>query len=486
MTKLNLNSLAQVNKAVKLPPYNLATTGCGIVHIGPGAFHRGHQAVYTELAMAYGGNWRIKAVSMRSRSLKEKLASQDNLYSLVILDEEPYTRIVGAIDDVLVLDEDREEVMACLCSPETFIVSLTITEKGYCLNSNGTLDFSNPDIVADLKNPSIPVSAIGLLAEALRLRQQSGLPPITIISCDNLSDNGSKLRDAVISFVACSNASLAEWIGQNICFPNTMVDSITPASDEALLQLAEAQTGLSDAWPIQREAFAQWVIEDKFSGPRPAWDKVGVTFTSDVSLFEKAKLRILNGTHSTLAYVGSLAGLDTVYSAISQPAIEGFISSLLKEEILPSIQAVGQIDLDAYAQAIIQRYHNPHIRHLLAQIAWDGSQKLPVRILNTIRDNLTAGRSIQKLCVPIAAWILFIARQIKQGATLTDPMSETLTGLAVKHQGETEELANRILDLEQVFAELSENGAFRESVIQQLRRLSEITGDNLNDCLVAL
>lgn len=476
--KLNNASLKQLPAAVKVPAYERADRGRGIVHIGPGAFHRAHQAVYTDMAMAYGGNWRITGVSMRSATLKHKMAEQDNLYSLVVLDNEPYVQVIGAFDSVLVLDEDREAIMAALTDTNTHIISLTITEKGYCLNSNGELDTSHPDIMHDLSNPDEPVSAIGLIVSALKHRFEQQQADITVISCDNLADNGKKLGKAVVQFADKLQPELAEWISASICFPCTMVDSITPATDEALIELAAEKLGVEDAWPIQREGFTQWVVEDAFSGPRPAWEKVGVTFTDDVAAFENAKLRILNGTHSTLAYTGILLGKETVFEGITDSALEGFIRRLLTEEIIPSINAEGVMDLASYAEDILNRYKNRHIRHLLSQIAWDGSQKLPFRVLNTVRDNLRLGQQARLLCVPIAAWILFIAKRAKDQEKLVDPLGETLLALAAQHSEDKQALAAAILNLPQVFAELTASKWFKETVLGYVNVLSGLTPDN--------
>ena len=332
MTKpLSISTLPLLSDSVSKPNYDLEATGCGIVHIGPGAFHRAHQAYYTEKALAYGGDWRIHGVSMRSASLKEALSTQDNLYALCIVDNEPETHIIGAIKTLSTLAHDREDIVTALVNKQTKIVTLTVTEKGYCLNAQGHLDTDHPDIKADLVTPETPVSAVGLIVQALAQRKQAGYADITIISCDNVSDNGKKLQKAVTEFANKTDESLGQWISENIAFPCTMVDSITPATEDSFKANVAAELGLTDNWPIQREAFTQWVVEDNFSGPRPAWDKVGVTFTHDVSFFEKAKLRILNGTHSTLAYIGLLLGKETVFDAMRTPAIKQLIQTMLKE-----------------------------------------------------------------------------------------------------------------------------------------------------------
>ena len=485
-TPLTEQSLAGLPADIKKPGYVRAERTRGIVHIGPGAFHRAHQAVYTDMAMAHGGNWRITGVSMRSATLKRKLAEQDNLYSLVVLDNEPYVQVIGAFDEVLVLDEDLDAILAALTDANTHIISLTITEKGYCLTSSGELDTSHPDIINDLVNPDQPVSAVGLIVCALKERYESGVADMTVISCDNLADNGKKLEKAVYQFAQKLDPAMADWIKANICFPCTMVDSITPATDEALIELAAEKLGVSDAWPIQREAFTQWVVEDTFSGPRPAWDKVGVTFTDDVAAFENAKLRILNGTHSTLAYVGTLAGKETVFEAISDDTLHAFIRKLLSSEIMPSIDAEGVMDLASYADDIVRRYQNRHIRHLLSQIAWDGSQKLPFRILNTVRDNYKKGNPVSLLCVPIAAWILFIAKRHNDQEQLVDPLADTLLDLAAQHKGSVTDLANAVLNLTQVFDELTVNNNFKQTVLKHVEQLAALNNENIADTLETL
>ncbi|GAB2694824.1 mannitol dehydrogenase family protein [Aliiglaciecola aliphaticivorans] len=487
MSGLARQILPSLPKEVRLPEYNLETTTRGIVHLGPGAFHRAHQAVYTDLAMsAYGGNWKIDGVSLRSKELRDQLETQDNLYSLMVLDDAPYVQIVGAFNQIFVLGEQRQQVMEAMTDPNTHIISLTVTEKGYCLNTKGELDWQNTDIKHDLAAPDEPVSAIGLLVAALNIRFKHENAQVTIISCDNVSGNGDKLAKAVLTFAAELSPRLAQWIEEHICFPNTMVDSITPATNDELRLKTQQEIGVEDAWPIQRESFSQWVIENKFSGPRPAWDKVGVTFTDDVHKYEKAKLRVLNGTHSTLAYLGSLCALETVYSAISLEPIEQFIKKLLGQEIVPSIGQSDSMDLEQYAEDIIHRYHNEHIRHLLAQIAWDGSQKLPFRILNPIRDNMQNQRSFELLCVPVAAWCLFVGKRYLAQQELVDPLANTLLELAEKHAEDPLQLANAILDLTIIFDDLATNEEFRRIVKRHVSTLFTINQQNLTETLSRL
>ncbi len=485
MNNLSLNTLLSLPQSVQIPPYDIENTGSGIVHLGPGAFHRGHQAVYTDLAMKYGGNWRITAVSMRSSVLKEKLMSQDNLYSLMVLDNEPYIKVVGALKSILVLDEDRDEVMQALVSPDTYIATITVTEKGYCLNPDGTLNLEHKDIVHDLSNFNSPISVIGLLVKALLIRFQEKQNLFTVISCDNLPNNGDKLKAAVLKFAEQISDQLVDWISHSIQFPNTMVDSITPATDESVIEQCQQQLGVKDAWPVQREGFSQWVIENKFSGPCPAWDRVGVTITNNVEAFEKAKLRILNGTHSTLAYLGGLVGIETVYEAISRPSIEAFIRKLLEEEIIPSIGKAPEVDLTYYAYLIINRFHNKHIRHLLSQIACDGSQKIPVRILNPIRENIQANRPNRLLCTTVATWILYLYQSFKNDIHVIDPMEDTLKSI-YQRSSSPKTFAQLLVGETEIFVGLFHQSQFVKPLFEQLDKLGQIDDKWVTQCLVEL
>ncbi|MGO4894307.1 mannitol dehydrogenase family protein [Flavobacterium sp. W21_SRS_FM6] len=486
MQQLNKGSLGHLSAEVRFNQAALERQ-IGIVHLGPGAFHRAHQAVYTDNAMEFGGDWGICAVSMRSTGVRDELAEQDNIYTLAIIDEQPSYQVISAIKEVLVLGEQREQVMQRLVAPSTHIVSLTVTEKGYCLNGEGELDVGNNDVVHDLKNPTCPISAIGLLTLALQQRMQNNTADLTIMSCDNLADNGSKLGRAIIRFAENIDMQLAQWITHHVCFPNTMVDSITPASNDELRARVANAIKLQDNWPIQREAFTQWVIEDNFSGPRPAWDKVGVTFTQDVSGYEKAKLRLLNGSHSTLAYLGLRCGFETVNQAISHPALFTLINTLLKEQVALSFSAPAELDVDAYIDAILKRYSNQHIRHLLSQIAWDGSQKLPFRLLGSIQDNLSQGQPISLLCVGVAAWLHFIVSAAHKQFKIVDPLAERLISVGLQCSGHEKEDVTRLLNIEQVFAvSLVNNSVFSQSVTEAYLSLSTLNSANIDEQIKAL
>ena len=344
-------------------------------------------------------------------------------------------RVIGAIRELLVAAESPAAVSSRLCDPDTSVVTMTVTEKGYCLDGAGGLDLTHPDIVHDLSHPDAPRSLIGWLVRGLELRRERRLTPYLVVSCDNLASNGPTLRRAVLAFAARRNAALAGWIEETARFPRTMVDSITPATDEALRQRVAQATGLEDAWPVQRERFVQWVMEEVEFAGQPDWESVDITVSRHVTAYERAKLRLLNGAHSTLAYLGLLAGLETVADAMGQPALRTFVERLMIEDIEPTLAVPQPGALATYRQSILRRFENPAMRHLLAQIAWDGSQKLPIRILGTIIDALRAGRSVARLTVPIAAWMHFVRARARDGVAIVDPLAKQLADLGPQASG---------------------------------------------------
>jgi fructuronate reductase len=433
----------------------------GVVHLGPGAFHRAHQAFYFDQLLARDPRWGICAVSLKSPGVRDALEPQDGLYTLAQLDQETTFRIIGSIVEVLVAPEDPPAVFARLAAPMTRMVTLTVTEKGYCLSADGGLDETHPDIIHDLANPREPVSSIGYLVEGLRRRFAIGLSPYAVVACDNLADNGWRLKAAVTAFAAKIDPELAAWIEAEGRFPRTMVDSITPATDDALRARVEAATGLSDAWPIQREAFTQWVVEDVLGVDAPDLAGVGVTLTDDVRGFERAKLRLLNGVHSTLAYAGILRGHQTVFEAMNDPVLAKLAGDLMTLDIIPTLSAPRGLDLAVYADAILRRFRNPEIRHQLAQIAWDGSQKLPFRILGTLRETLEAGRPLDRLVIPLAAWMQFVRLRASADEAIVDPLAERLVATAAECTGEAAPDVAAFLKLETVFPPtLAANPAF--------------------------
>jgi fructuronate reductase len=448
---LSQSLLATLAPQVQRPRYDRRALATGIVHFGPGAFHRAHQAWFVENLLPHDLRWGISAVSLRSTAVRDALAPQDGLYTLVTLDAEVSYQVIGALREILVAPEDSQQVLQRLSAPATRVVTITVTEKGYCLTPDGGLDVANPDILRDLRDPRTPVSLIGYLVEALDRRRRAGSAAPTIISCDNLIDNGTRLGRAVAQLARMRDASLASWIEDHAQFPRTMVDSITPATTDALRERVASTVGFTDRWPVQRERFVQWIMEDRLNGDGPDWQAAGVTVTNDVSAYERAKLRLLNGAHSTLAYVGLLAGCETVAEAMKDADLARFVASLMRDDIRPSLVAPRGLDLERYILAVLERFCNPALRHALAQIAWDGSQKLPFRLFPTIVAALAASRSIGRLCVPVAAWMQFIRRKALAREPVTDPLAVPLAeiGRACENRAVTDVTA--FLRLDSVF-----------------------------------
>lgn len=436
LVRLGDGTLDRGSRQLIRPDYRRSETRVGTVHFGPGAFHRAHQAFYFDRLLEKDAARAICAVSLKTATLRDALAPQDGLYTLVELDEAPTMRIIGSIRELLVAPESPAAVSSRLCDPDVSVVTMTVTEKGYCLDGAGGLDFAHRDIAHDLSHPEVPHSLIGWLVRGLELRRARALAPYLVVSCDNLSGNGPTLRRAVLAFAARRDADLAAWIERTARFPRTMVDSITPATDQALRERVAQATGLEDAWPVQRERFVQWVIEEVDCAAQPDWTSVGITVSRDVAAYERAKLRLLNGAHSTLAYVGLLAGLQTVAEAMAQPALRRFIERMMIEDIEPTLTVPQPGALAVYRQSILRRFENPAMRHQLAQIAWDGSQKLPIRILGTIADALRAGRSPTRLTVPIAAWMQFVRARARDGVEIVDPLASQLSVLGRQATGE--------------------------------------------------
>lgn len=452
------------------------TAPSGIVHLGLGAFFRAHGAIYIAEAMqAAGGDWGITGVSLQSPSTRDKLRPQGWSYTALELTpsgENP--QVVTVLHEVLVAPENPQAVLDAMTAETTHIVSLTVTEKGYCHEpSTGRLNLAHPDIVHDLANP-LPKSAPGYLVRALMARRDKGLPPFTVLCCDNLPENGRVVHGVVLELARAVDPGLADWIEAKGAFPSTMVDRIVPATTAGDLDRLEAVTGYRDEAPVMHEPFRQWVVEDNFCGPRPALHQVGVQLVADVTPYEHMKLRMLNGTHSSLAYLGYLAGYDTIADAMAAPAFADFVRRLWREEIIPALTAPPGQDLDAYAEALAERYANPAIRHRTWQIAMDGSQKLPQRILGTIAENRAAGRPVRGLVLAVAAWMRYVSGRDEGGRPIEvkDPISARLAPLWHEDPGQT---VRGFLTLADVFpTALREDQGFAAELTRALAELVRI------------
>ena len=443
--RLTRATLADVPAAVGRPSHDPSTIGAGIVHFGPGAFHRAHQADYIDRLLATDPRWGIVEASLRSGSVTDRLIEQDGLYTLAILDRDPQMRVVGAVAGCI--GPGQEALLATrLADPAIRLVTSTVTEKGYCLGGDGTLDFGHPDIVADLGGGPAPRSILGWIVNALSARRAAGIAPFAVLPCDNMPDNGARVRAAVLALAGARDADLAAWIAGEVRFASSMVDSITPASDAALLARVTEATGLDDRAAVQREGFAQWVVEDVLPAGGPDLAAVGVAMTNDVAGYEQAKLRILNGAHSSLAYLGLLRGHVTVSDAMADAALARFVEAMVTRDVVPGLAAPAGLDLPGYVAAVFGRFRNPAIRHLLAQIAQDGSQKLPYRIIDSLRQARADGRPYDRLLVPIAAWMRFLADAAGAGRAVVDPLAERLSAAARSARP-----VRALLAIEQVF-----------------------------------
>jgi fructuronate reductase len=447
--RLSDRTLARARSGAWEGAYDRADVEVGVAHLGPGAFHRAHQAPVFDALLADDPHCGICEIALRSDRVREALEPQDGLYTVVELDAEPRLRIVGAVKQVLTAADSPGPVLQRLAAVRTRMITLTVTEKGYCLTPAGELDLAHPDVAADLARPAVPLSAIGWLVEGLRRRRVADAGGLPIVSCDNLTDNGGKLGRAVAVLARAQfDTDLAAWIEDEVRFPGTMVDAITPATDDALRERVRAAIGLDDAWPVQRQRFTQWVIEDRLGPGVPDLARAGVQLARDVRPLEQAKLRLLNGAHSTLAYLGMLAGWRTVAEAMADAPLAGFVERLMRDDIAPSLPRTAGLDPAAYIASILSRFRNPSIAHQLAQIASDGSQKLPIRLLGTVSDALAAGRPVERLAIPVAAWMVCAVRRDRSAEPLVDPLAEVIALIAA---APAQRQAEKFLALDAVF-----------------------------------
>jgi len=459
----------------------------GIVHLGIGNFHCAHQALYTEEAMlAAGGEWGICGVTLQGDvSKRDALMAQQGLYSVV--ERGPAgekVTLARALLEVLAMPHDHDALFGRLADPQVRIVSLTVTEKGYCRDpKTGEVALDDPLVAHDLANPHTPRSVPGILAAALRGRRASD-NPFTVLSCDNLAHNGAALRRVVCSFARQLDPSLADWIADIVAFPSTMVDRIVPATTESERESAARVLGYCDAAPVPCEPFRQWVIEDRFPAGRPAWDAVGAQLVDDVTPFELAKLRMLNGTHSTLAYLSMLAGFDTIDSAIGNPDMRRLIHAMMSDEIAPTLSVPRSFDILSYRDALLARYANPALKHRCAQIAMDGSQKIPPRLLGTIAARIDAGQPFARLALAVAAWMRFLRGHADDGTRfeVKDPLAARLQTLAAAAHDEPDALVAALLEVREVFpAELAAQPRFRSA----LRDALQVLGNGARSAIAA-
>ncbi|MGO8095047.1 mannitol dehydrogenase family protein [Rhizobium leguminosarum] len=428
-----LQTLSGLAPTAKLPAYDRNQLKSGILHLGPGAFFRAHFAPFTDAALAAeGGDWGIEVASLRTADVADHLNEQDGLYTMLIRDTSgTVAQVIGPILRAHVATRNPAGLLDRLEDPAIRIVSLTVTEKAYGMDTaTGGLDLNHADVAADLANRHAPRGVIGYLVEGLSRRRAKGVPPFTPLSCDNLPSNGAVLKRLVLDFAERVDPPLRRWIEENVPFPSTMVDRITPASTEATYQDAERLTGRQDLAAIETEPFTQWVIEDHFANGRPAWDKAGALMVTDVSAYEKMKLRMLNGAHSLLAYLGYIGGYEFIRDVMDDAALAALAYRHM-HAAARTLDAVPGIDLDAYASELIARFANKAIAHRTYQIAMDGTQKLPQRLLEPASEALAHGDRAETYAIAVAAWMRYAIGEHGNGERyeLRDPRAGEIAAL---------------------------------------------------------
>ena len=437
MERLHPDRLAALPADVARPQYERAALRPGIVHLGVGAFQRAHLAVVNEAALHASGDlrWGVVGVSLRRPDTCAALAPQAGLYTLATRDAGPdgapreTLQVIGNLLELLVAPDDPGAVLERIADPHTRIVSLTVTEKGYHhVPATGALRADDPDIAHDLAHPAAPRTALGFIVHALQRRRERGLAALTLLSCDNLPANGDTLRGLVLGFALQVDPALHDWIATACTFPNAMVDRIVPRTSEADRARVAARLGLEDAWPVVGEPFLDWAVEDRFANGRPAWDRGGARFVDRAAPFEKLKLRMVNGSHSALAYLGAVAGWHTVDRALAVPALQRYLDTLMRDEIAPTLPALPGLDLADYRARLLQRFANPALQHRTQQIAMDGSQKLPQRLLATVRERLAVYATVDRLGLAVAGWMHYLRGIDETGAgyPIHDPLADAL------------------------------------------------------------
>jgi fructuronate reductase len=403
--RLSQGTLAALAPDVEKPGYDRRAHAVGIVHFGVGAFHRAHQAVYTDTALSAGDkDWTILGVSLRSAAVRDQLVPQDGLYTVTSRSGQgDASRLIGAIQTVLVGPQEAQAIIDAIAAKTTCIITFTVTEKGYHRSPSGGLDVAAPGIAADLGERAAPATLFGYLRHGLASRRAAGLPGLSLVSCDNLAENGAVLRGLLREYLDRADPALARWVETECRCPSTMVDRIVPATTIDDLASVERRIGLRDEGAVVTEPFSQWVIQDDFAGARPRWEAGGAQLVSDVTLYETAKLRMLNGAHSALAYLGLEREHRFVHEAVADPEIGPTVERLMREEAASSLPT--GLDTEAYADQLLERFSNPALPHELQQIAMDGSQKIPQRWLGTLAHHQQRGRQCPAIFTALAAWI---------------------------------------------------------------------------------
>ena len=422
-----------------VPDYDRDLVTPGVVHVGVGGFHRAHQAMYHDRLLSQGAarDWGICGVGVMAADLRMKqvLDAQDGLYTLVIKhsDGTYEPRVIGSIVEYLFAPDDPEAVIERMAAESTRIVSLTITEGGYNLSDvTGEFDATNPDVLADLEPGAVPRTAFGLITEALRRRWKRGLAPFTVMSCDNLQDNGYLSRRVFTAFARLRDPELGDWVEHEARFPNSMVDRITPVTTDVDRAEVRERFGIEDQWPVVCEPYTQWVLEDAFTVGRPPYEQVGVQVVEHVEPYELMKLRLLNGSHQAMAYFGYLCGYRLVHEAAADPLFQAFLLGYMDQEATPTLAPVPGVDLEGYKHTLIERFSNPQVRDTIARLCAESSDRIPKWVLPVARAQLAAGGEIRRSAAVVASWARYAegVDEAGQPIEVVDRLRDTLMRLA--------------------------------------------------------
>ncbi|MDR5904436.1 mannitol dehydrogenase family protein [Franzmannia qiaohouensis] len=478
MTPLDTTTLPSLPAEVARPCYARGAVTAGIVHIGVGGFHRAHQAMYLDVLMNQGEafDWGIVGVGVMpgDKRMQQALAAQDYLYTLVV--KHPNGRyepqVIGSMIDYLFAPDDPEAVIERMADPAIRIVSLTVTEGGYNFHPvSGEFDLDNPQVRADLAEPSRPSTTFGLVVEALVRRRARGIAPFTVMSCDNIQANGDVAKHMFSAYARARDAELGEWLAAEVAFPNSMVDRITPVTAQADIDELAARFGVSDAWPVVCEPFTQWVLEDHFGAGRPAFEKAGVQVVEDVEPYELMKLRLLNASHQALCYFGYLAGYRYAHEVCQDPLFVDFLLTYMREEGSPTLAAVPGVDLEQYRLTLIERFANPQIKDTLARLCAESSDRIPKWLVPVIREQLARGGEIRLSAAVVASWARYAEGVDEEGQLIevVDRLKESLMALAQRNR----EQPTAFIENAELFGDLAEQPRFREAYLATLASLQE-------------
>lgn len=469
---LTARTLAHHGLRVEVPAYDRAALIPSVVHVSVGSFHRSHQAVYfDELAQRGNHEWGLLGVGLHRRAMRDVLSAQDGLYTVVSRGAgEDAGRIVGIITGYLFAPDEAEAVLDALADERTRLVTLTITAGGYKVDAaTGVFLAEDPEIVADVAQPHRPCSGVGYVVEALDRRRRAGLPPFTVLSCDNMPGNGAIARTAVVALARLRDEQLARWIDEHGAFPSSMVDRITPKTMPQDRAMVARQFGIEDRWPVMTEPFSQWIVEDAFCNGRPPLEEVGVQFVGDVRPYALMKTRLLNASHSALGYLGTLAGHERTNEAIGDPVFAGYVGRMMREEIAPLLPPVPEIDLPAYQATLLERFANPAVGDRLSRLCRNGSAKIPGHVLSSIREARLIGAPHGLLTLAVAGWVRYLRGVDEDGRALAvdDPAARRLAALAPERGGDP----RRLLADERTFGSLGADPGFAAAIERDLRSL---------------